>query len=134
MDLTQIKTPSGKTIQDFKIPEKMLQNDPALVELVMRSESMNDSERQYWFNLSEVMNTQQVEKLRDILTRERQKLAEIDAKYNKKQLDPAEAQKQAKLLAEQRAAKQQSVAQKEQAHEAEEAAKEAEALAELEAL
>jgi len=134
MDLTTLKTPSGKTIQDFKIPEKLLQNDPALVDLIMRSESMNDSERQYWFNLTEVMNEQQVEKLRDILTRERQKLAEIDAKYNKKPVDPVEAAAKARAMAEQRATQQQNLAQREQAHETAEAAEEAAALAELEAL
>jgi len=134
MDLTQIKTNTGKTIADFKIPEKLIQNDPSLVELVLRSESMNDSERQYWFNLSEVMNEQQVEKLRDILTRERKKLAEIDAKYNKKPVDPVAAAAKAKQMAEQRAAQQQNLVAKEQAHEAQEAAEEAAALAELEAL
>ena len=134
MDLTQIKTASGKTIQDFKIPEKLMQTDPELIDLIIRSESMNDSERQYWFNLTEVMNAQQVDKLRDILTRERQKLAEIDAKYNKKPVDPVEAAKQAKIMAEQRAVQQQNLAQKEKAHEAQEAEQEAAALAELEAL
>ena len=134
MDLNIIKTASGKTIQDFKIPEKLMQGDPELIDLIIRSESMNDSERQYWFNLTEVMNAQQVEKLRDILTRERQKLADIDAKYNKKPVDPVEAAKQARAMAEKRAAQQQSLAQKEKAHEAQEAEQEAAALAELEAL
>ena len=105
-----------------------------MIDLIIRSESMNDSERQYWFNLTEVMNAQQVDKLRDILTRERQKLAEIDAKYNKKPVDPVEAAKQAKIMAEQRAVQQQNLAQKEKAHEAQEAEQEAAALAELEAL
>jgi len=134
MDLTQIKTNTGKTIADFKIPQKMIENDPALVDLILKSESMNDSERQYWFNLSEVMNTAQVEKLRDILTRERQKLAEIDAKYNKKPVDPVEAAQKAKQMADQRAAHQQNLAQREQAQEAAEQAQEEAALAELEAL
>ncbi len=134
MDLTQIKTASGKTIADFQIPEKLLQNDPGLVDLILRSESMNDSERQYWFNLSEVMNAQQIDKLRDILTRERQKLAEIDAKYNKKPVDPAEAARIAEEKAAQRAAQQQDLAAREQAAEAQEKAEEAAALAELEAL
>ena len=86
---TQVTTPTGKTLADFRIPAKLTQNDPALIDLIMKSESMKDEERQYWFNLYEVMNTAQIDKLRDILTRERAKLAEIDAKYGKKpKIDP----------------------------------------------
>lgn len=134
MDLTQIKTTSGKTIADFKISEKLIANDPALIDLIMRSESMNDSERQYWFNLTDVMNEQQVVKLRDILTRERQKLAEIDAKYNKKPVDSVEAARRAKAMAEQRATQHNNLATREAAAEAKEAKEEAAVLAELEAL
>jgi len=85
IDLGKLKTPNtGKTIKDFKIPEYMLKEDKELVELIMLSESMNDGERQYWFNLTHSMNLQQVEKLRDILLTERRKLAEIEAKYGVK--------------------------------------------------
>jgi hypothetical protein len=82
IDLNKLKTPNtGKTIKDFQIPKYMLTDDKELVVLIMKSESMNDGERQYWFDLTKTMNMQQVEKLRDILTRERDKLAEIEAKY-----------------------------------------------------
>ena len=85
-DLNAIRTPkTGKMLKDFEVPEKFLNQYPELVAMILRSESMNDSERQYWFNLTEVMNTEQVEKLRGILTRERQKLAEIEAKYGPSQ-------------------------------------------------
>lgn len=97
IDLSKLKTPStGKTIKDFKIPEYMLKEDKELVELIMLSESMNDGERQYWFDLTKTMNIQQVEKLRDILLKERRKLAEIEAKYGVKKetkLSPEEAKK-----------------------------------------
>jgi len=66
------------------IPEKFVQSDPELVELILISESMNDGEKQYWFNLTEVMNEEQTEKLRDILTRERDELDRIDKKYAQK--------------------------------------------------
>ncbi|MBT3349405.1 hypothetical protein HN954_00795 [bacterium] len=82
IDLNALRTPTGKTIQDFEIPENILTSDPKIVELVIRSESMNDGERQYWFNLTKVMNETQLEKLRGILTREREKLEEIEKKYN----------------------------------------------------
>lgn len=97
IDLSKLKTPNtGKTIKDFKIPEYMLKEDKELVELVMLSESMNDGERQYWFDLTKTMNIQQVEKLRDILLKERKKLAEIEAKYGvkkTKKLSPEDAAK-----------------------------------------
>lgn len=135
MTLQDLTTASGQTIQDFTIPEELLSSDPELVELIMRSESMNDGERQYWFNLAKVMNGEQIEKLRDILTREKQKLAEIDQKYGKKPAeDPAVALQRAQEKGAQRAEKRASLVAQEQAHEAEEKAKEAEVLAELEAL
>lgn len=92
-DLAAIRTPkTGKMLKDFEVPKKFLTEQESLVAMILRSESMNDGERQYWFNLSEVMNAEQIEKLRDILTRERQKLDEIEKKYGpiKPVLTPAE--------------------------------------------
>lgn len=135
MDITQIKTPTGKTITDFRIPAKLLENDAELVDYIMKSESMKDEERQYWFNLYEVMNEQQVEKLRDILKREREKLAEIDAKYGKKpEIDPVEAAKKAEELAQKRAQEQAILKQREAKQQAQEAEAEANILSELEGL
>lgn len=136
VDLSTVKTKSGKGLSDFEIPAAFLQSDPALVKLVMESESMNDGERQYWFNLTEIMSPDQVQKLRDILTRERQKLAEIEAKYGKPkvELSPQEvAQKNAEM--ERRRDEQQArLEERERRHQAEEAEKEAAILAELESL
>ncbi len=114
MDLQNIKTKSGKTIKDFVIPEELIENDTALVELIMRSESMNDEERQYWFNLTAVMDEEQIEKLRDILTRERAKLEEIEARYGEKEkLTPEQiAARNAEIKAK-RESKQQELAAKE---------------------
>lgn len=113
MDLTTIKTKTGKTMQDFSIPDELVQSDPSLVELVLKSESMNDKERQYWFNLSEIMTPSQTEKLRGILTRERAKLDEIEAKYGDTGAaakptaeDKAEQQQRVNEMSEMRAAKQ----------------------------
>ena len=133
-DLLLIKTPSGKTIKDFVIPDRLKNNDPELVDYIMRSESMKDQERQYWFNLSEIMTPAQIEKLRDILKRERQKLAEIDAKYGKTTIDPIQAAKRAKALAAKRAAQQARLRQKEAEIQAREAEEEEAILKELEQL
>lgn len=52
-----------------------------LIDLILASESMNDDERRYWIDILPAMNEEQVAKLRDILVRERDQLAAIDAKY-----------------------------------------------------
>jgi hypothetical protein len=63
-----------------------------LVDLIVASESMNDDERRYWIDILPVMNDDQVSKLRDILARERDQLAAIDAKYAKDMTQIADAQ------------------------------------------
>ena len=71
---------------NFNIPEDMLQNNTDLVVLVLESKSISESkEKQSWFDLYSLMNKDQIDKLRDILTREKQKLAEIEAKYQARQ-------------------------------------------------
>ena len=63
-----------------------MENNPDLVVLVLESKSINESkEKQSWFDLYSLMNQEQIDKLRDILTREKEKLAEIEAKYQAKQ-------------------------------------------------
>lgn len=59
------------------------QDFPELVELILKSESMNDEERQYWIDILPVMTPEQVEQLNTILKNEREQLAAIDDKYNK---------------------------------------------------
>ncbi len=69
----------------FMIPEKFLETMPDLMVLILRSKSMDSHEdKQSWFSLLPMMNDEQIEKLRDILTREKQKLEEIEAKYEQK--------------------------------------------------
>ena len=70
----------------YNIPDDMLENNADLVVLVLESKSINDQkEKQSWFDLYSLMNQEQIDKLRDILTREKQKLAEIEARYQAKQ-------------------------------------------------
>ena len=66
-----------------QIPDDLRQKVPELIELILKSESMNDEERQYWVNILPVMTPEQVQNLRDILTNEREQLAAIDRKYSK---------------------------------------------------
>ena len=68
----------------FIIPEEIQKKYPLLIPLIIRSESMNAEEKQYWINILPVMTPDQVEKLTKILHDERIQLDAIDAKYAKK--------------------------------------------------
>lgn len=69
----------------FQIAENLLDTVPDIIELILRSRSMDkDSDKQSWFNLLPLMNQEQTDKLKDILVREKQKLAEIEKKYEDK--------------------------------------------------
>ena len=71
---------------NYIIPDDMLQTNADLVVLVLESKSISEQkEKQSWFDLYPLMNQDQIDKLRDILTREKQKLAEIEARYLAKQ-------------------------------------------------
>ena len=71
---------------EYDIPNSMLEENADLVVLILESKSINEKkEKQSWFDLYSLMNQDQIDKLRDILTREKQKLAEIEAKYQAKQ-------------------------------------------------
>ena len=75
-----------ETALNYDIPNDMLENNGDLVALVLESKSISDpKEKQSWFDLYSLMNQEQIDKLRDILTREKEKLAEIEAKYQAKQ-------------------------------------------------
>ena len=75
-----------KIALQYDIPDDMLKTNPDLVVLVLESKSISEQkEKQSWFDLYSLMNQEQIDKLRDILTREKQKLAEIEAKYQAKQ-------------------------------------------------
>lgn len=71
---------------EYDIPDSILEENADLVELILQSKSINEkNEKQSWFNLYPLMNQEQIDKLRDILTREKEKLAEIEARYQAKQ-------------------------------------------------
>lgn len=66
----------------FSIPDDFLEDMPELIELVLRSKSIDTpEEKQNWFNLLPLMNTTQLEKLNAILQKEKVKLQEIEEKY-----------------------------------------------------
>lgn len=74
--------------KQFTIPIEFIEKIPNLVVLILNSRSMNEaSEKQSWFNLLPLMTDDQIDKLNDILTREKQKLDEIEQKYEEKKLE-----------------------------------------------
>jgi DNA repair exonuclease SbcCD ATPase subunit len=87
IDLIKTKLPQElrEKAEKFTIPDEFLTTMPDLVVLVLNSKSMdNAEEKQSWFSLLPMMNKDQIDKLRDILTREKQKLSEIEQKYEQK--------------------------------------------------
>jgi len=87
LQLVQQKLPQDlwNLAWQLNIPDDFLNREPDLTVLILRSRSLaKNEEKQNWFNLIPMMNQEQIEKLRDILTRERDKIAEIEAKYEQK--------------------------------------------------
>ncbi len=65
----------------FHIPQIVKQNYPELITLILNTESMDDEEREYWFQILPIMTEDQIQKLRDILLNEKQQLSKLDAEY-----------------------------------------------------
>lgn len=84
------------TTQDgkFNIPAVVLEKYGDLVELIKKTESMSDEEREYWFQILPIMTADQVNRLKTILQEEANQLSKLDTQYqdeltklNKKHLE-----------------------------------------------
>ncbi|UFX82542.1 hypothetical protein [Candidatus Absconditicoccus praedator] len=74
--------------QTFDIGDDIVESMPNIIELILRSKSIDKKEeKQNWIDLLSVMTEEQISKLEDILTREREKLQEIEKKYEQKKMD-----------------------------------------------
>ena len=62
----------------FHIPESM---SSTMVELIINTWSMNNEERQYWFDIWDYMSPEQQKRLQDILQIEKDKLDSLLKKY-----------------------------------------------------
>ena len=62
----------------FHIPESM---SSTMVELIINTWSMNNEERQYWFDIWDYMSPEQQKILQDILQIEKDKLDSLLKKY-----------------------------------------------------
>ena len=85
-------TTSGGSAVPIVVPADVRAKFGELVDMILASESMNDDERRYWIDILPVMKEDQISKLRDILVRERDQLAAIDAKYAQDMSNVADAQ------------------------------------------
>lgn len=71
----------GSVFDKFEIPETVRNQYPDLIPLILGTESMNDDERQYWFQILPIMTDEQIGKLREILTNEKSQLTQLDKEY-----------------------------------------------------
>lgn len=67
--------------EKFAIPKLVKDKYPDLIDLIKNTESMDDQERQYWFQILPVMTDEQIEKFKNILITEKQQLSELDKEY-----------------------------------------------------
>ena len=69
---------NGKT---FQVDEEVQLKFPELIKMILLTESMDDDERQYWFDIMPSMTDDQIDRLFNILDTERRKLEELETKY-----------------------------------------------------
>ncbi len=67
----------------FQISDEMQAQFPDLIKLILETESMDDDERQYWFDIMPSMTDSQIDRLFNILDTEKKKLEELESKYQK---------------------------------------------------
>ena len=78
-----LSTEDSKIAEWYSIPVELLEKYPDVVSLILNSMSLSKSEeKQERFDMFYLMNDEQINQLRDILTREKEQLAEIEEKYN----------------------------------------------------
>jgi hypothetical protein len=67
--------------KQFNIPKVVQEKYPDLIELIKKTESMSDEERDYWFQILPIMTADQVTRLKTILQEEANQLAKLDDQY-----------------------------------------------------
>lgn len=77
-DNSNFTAASGKT---YAVPEMVKTKFPDLVQLIKETESMNDEEREYWFQIMPIMTEDQILKFREILVNEKDQLSKLDKEY-----------------------------------------------------
>ncbi len=67
----------------FIIDDEVQAKYSELIKLVLNTESMDDDERQYWFDIMPSMTDSQIDRLYEILDTEKKKLESLEVKYQK---------------------------------------------------
>ncbi len=75
-DSTTTTTPTAVTV-----PPLVQEKFPDLAALILKTQSMSDEERNYWFQILPIMTEEQVTRLRTILDDEAKQLQALDQKY-----------------------------------------------------
>lgn len=65
----------------FNILDELQSQYWELIKLILNTESMDNNEKQYWFDIMPSMTDEQIDRLFDILETERKKLEELEVKY-----------------------------------------------------
>ena len=91
-DVNMIKSNLSEWVYElaikFDIPEDFIKDMPDLIEMILLSKSLDsDDDKQNWFNLLPLMNSEQIQKLNDILVKEKKRLKEIEEKYEEKKTE-----------------------------------------------
>lgn len=63
------------------VPETLSTQYPELIKLILKTDSMDSTERQYWIDTIPVMKDEQIDRLYDILKMEELKLKELEEHY-----------------------------------------------------
>ncbi len=68
---------------NFQITDEIQAEYPELIKLVLNTKSMDDQERQYWFDILPSMSDEQIDRLYEILDTEKKKLEQLEVNYQK---------------------------------------------------
>jgi hypothetical protein len=68
---------------NFQITDEIQAEYAELIKLVLNTKSMDDQERQYWFDILPSMSNEQIDRLFEILDTEKKKLEQLEVSYQK---------------------------------------------------
>ncbi len=68
---------------NFQITDEIQAEYSELIKLVLNTKSMDDQERQYWFDIMPSMSNEQIDRLFEILDTEKKKLEQLETSYQK---------------------------------------------------
>lgn len=121
---------TAQKAQKFQVPEIVRKKFPDLEDLIKTTESMNEDERDYWFQILPIMTEDQIRKFRDILISEKEQLAQLDQEYEQ-ELDKLNEKHMLEWKEFEQKAQRKALSERETAHEEEEKAREEELLKRL---